>query len=47
MEDSIYLKILDFVSEQNFTMFLSKENVRRKTTINKVRVIVEVEKDNK
>ena len=47
MEDSIYLKILDFVSEQNFTMFLNKENVRRKATINKVRVIVEVEKDNK
>ena len=47
MEGSIYLKVLDFVSEQNFTMFLNKENVRRKTTINKVRVIVEVEKDNK
>lgn len=47
MEGSIYLKVLDFVSEQNFTIFLNKENVRRKTTINKVRIIVEVEKDNK
>ncbi len=44
MKDSIFLPIIDFVSNQNFFVFDDTGSKRRKTLISKVRVRVEIEK---